>query len=759
MELFRLLGKIAIDNSEANKALKDTSSQASSTADDVKGSSDSIKTSNKSTESSWTTLKSKVNEYKAQGMSTSQAWRQASMDMKASTETASTGMVSALKKIGVAVITFLAVDKIINFGSACLQAAADLQAMESQFSQVFGNIESDASAALTRVAEQGGIAENRLKGSFTKIAAFAKTTGMDTADAMNLSERAMIAVADSAAFYDRSIEETTESLQSFLKGNYENDSALGLSCTETTRNAAANKLYGKSFNELSESQKQLTLLQMVEDANKTSGALGQAARESDTWSNVLGNLQQGWKDFQAVLGNAVLPTAIQIVKGMANAVSGLAEKTENAIQWAKEHESTIKLIGIAIGTVATAIAAYNIAINLATIMTKAHTIATTIATTATTALGSVIAFLTSPITLVILAIGALVAAVVVMYNKFDWFKNIVDGVISAIKTGLTAAIDFLKPYITDIGNAISELGSTIWAAIQGMVESFQNFITKVQDVYNSSNPIVEAIKEHFATTFENIKVVVTTTIDIIKTVITTWLEVIKSAIQVATSIIKGDWKGAWDGIKNITSTVLSGIKSVISSGFDGAKTVISNKLNGMKSTVQTVWNTIKSTISGAVDKIKGLMNFNWSIPKPKIPKFSVSGGKAPWGFGGEGSLPSISVKWHKDAMNSPMIMNIPTIFGYNPATGTYHGGGEAGSEMIGGTNTIMGMISDAVASQNEAVVYYLQKLIQILVDYFPQIIDGMDRPICFDSNRMAAELAVPIDKQLGILQMQKDRGR
>lgn len=83
-------------------------------------------------------------------------------------------------------------------------------------------------------------------------------------------------------------------MKSFLKGNYENDSALGLSCTETTRNAAANALYGKSFNELSESQKQLTLLQMVEDANKASGALGQAARESDTWTNQTGNLKQAF---------------------------------------------------------------------------------------------------------------------------------------------------------------------------------------------------------------------------------------------------------------------------------------------------------------------------------------------------------------------------------------------------------------------------------------------------------------------------------
>lgn len=715
MELFKLIGRILIDNSEANKALKDTSKQASSTADTVKGSGNEISSSNKSTGSSWTTLKSKVNEYKAQGMSTSQAWQKANAEMRSSTETASTGMVSALKKIGAAVVAFLAVDKIISFGQACLQAAADIQAMESQFSQVFGDLEGKASKSLSSVADNAGISENRLKGSFTKIAAFAKTTGMETDAAMSLSERAMIAVADSAAFYDRSIEETTESLQSFLKGNYENDAALGLSATETTRNAAANKLYGKSFNELSESQKQLTLLQMVEDANKASGALGQAARESDTWTNVLGNLKQGWTDFQAVLGAAVLPTAIQLVKGMASAISTLAEKTKEAIQWCKDHETAVKVIGIAFVTVGAAIAGYNIYVNAATIATKAHTVATKLATLATSAFGSVMAFITSPITLVILAIGALVAAVVVMYNKFDWFRELVNKVGATIKSGLVKAIEFLKPYIKDIGKAMKEFGSAVWNVIKEVIKAFQSFANKVREVYNSSSPIVNAIKTLFSTTFNNIKTVVITVFNIIKTTITTGLNVIKQLFKVATAILKGDWQGAWNGIRNIVSTVIGGIKSNISTGLNGVKSIVKNTLNGIKSYFSSIWEGIRSTVSSAISKIKGLMNFSWKIPKPSIPSFSVSGGKAPWGFGGKGSLPKISVKWHADAMNSPMLLNSPTIFGFDPATGTFHGGGEAGSEVVSGTNTLMNMISATVADQNAGLLEVLLKILKAII--------------------------------------------
>jgi len=217
----------------------------------------------------------------------------------------------------------LGIAGLVSLGKQAIETAADFEAMESQFSQVFGELESTASKSLSKIADQAGIAEERMKASYTKIAAFAKTTGMDTASSMELANRAMVAVADSAAFYDRSLEETTESLQSFLKGNYENDAALGLSATETTRNAAANKLYGKSFIELSEAQKQLTLLRMVEDANELSGAMGQAAREADTWTNQVGNLNQAWTNLKATLGKFILPIAIQAVKAITNVINAI----------------------------------------------------------------------------------------------------------------------------------------------------------------------------------------------------------------------------------------------------------------------------------------------------------------------------------------------------------------------------------------------------------------------------------------------------
>ena len=276
MELFKLFGTIAINNQEANENIDETTDKASG---------------------------------------------------------AQSKIVESFKKIGTAVVTYFAVDKIVEFGGACIDAAADAQAMESQFTQVFGELESQAAQNLSGIADAAGIAETRMKGSYTKIAAFAKTTGMETADALSLADRAMIAVADSAAFYDRSLEETTESLQSFLKGNFENDAALGLSCTEVTRNAAAVKLFGDEYKNLTEQQKQLTLLQMVEDANALSGAVGQASRESETWTNQTGNLKQAWTDFKAIIGQNFLEPAINGVMKVTEVVQLASEKVPVLIAW------------------------------------------------------------------------------------------------------------------------------------------------------------------------------------------------------------------------------------------------------------------------------------------------------------------------------------------------------------------------------------------------------------------------------------------
>lgn len=804
MELFKLFGTIAIQNADANDAIDDTTDKAEQS-------------------------ESKIS--------------------------------SAFKKVGAAVATFFAVDKIKDFGLSCINASADAQAASSQFTQVFGDFESQASKSLSNIADTAGITENRMKGSYTKIAAFAKTTGMDTESALGLADRAMIAVADSAAFYDRSLEETTESLQSFLKGNYENDAALGLSCTETTRNAAANELYGKSFKDLSESQKQLTLLKMVEDANELSGALGQAARESDTWTNQTGNLQQAWTDFHAVVGNNVLPLAIGFVKKLASGVQSLSEKIPAMVAWFQKYKDVIGLVGAAIGVLTTAITAHNAVKAVKATMDAAEV----------TSLGALIAAkwadvaattaMLAPYIAIVAAIAAVAAGVIYCYNHFETFRNIVNGVAEWIKSNLIAAFEFLKPYIEAIVTAVGELVSAIG---ERLMQAFQWIVDKITEVYNSSSPIVEAIKTVFKTAFENIQLVISTVFNVIKTVVTTVMTVVRQIIQTITAAINGDWSGVWNGIKNIFSTIWNGIKtvvttilnaikayisnvlnaikmvvstvwetiktkistvmngikttistiwnsiktavssavnavkSVISTAFNAVKTTVSNILNSIKSKFSSIWNSIKSTVSsvingvkstissglqgafstvtnklnsikskfssimesaksivsGAISKIKGFFNFSWSLPKLKMPHISISGKFSI----NPPSVPHFGISWYKKAMDEPYMFTKPTIFDVNPMTGQAKGAGEAGDEVMIGKATMLNMIRQAVATENAALLEKFDRLIALLMQFFPQVLALMDKDIVLDDGTLVGRLAPKMDDELGKIIDHKGRG-
>ena len=357
-------------------------------------------------------------------------------------------------------------------GVKMAESAAEMNAMSSQFSQVFGNLEGNAAASLGKIADDTGIIEERLKGTYTSIAAFAKTTGLETSDALELSNRAMIAVADSAAFYDRSLEDTAESLRSFLKGNYENDAALGLSATEFTRNAAAMELYGVSFNELSEAQKQLTLLKMVEDANALSGALGQAARESDTWSNVTGNLNQEFTNLLGTLGQSLLPAltpVIQFITEMLNKFGELDPETQKMIV-------IIGAVVAALGPVASVVG------SVISVVSALLPIITAIA-------GAL-----NPITL---AIGAVVAAIAVLIANWDAVKTKMEE-FDAFLTDIFAT-DFTETFGSVLGEALNAFFQNVKNIWDSIKQIFGGIITFITGVFSGDwQKAWEGIKEIFS---------------------------------------------------------------------------------------------------------------------------------------------------------------------------------------------------------------------------------------------------------------------
>lgn len=363
------------------------------------------------------------------------------------------------------------IKQIIEFGKEATESAAEINAATSQLNQTFGALQNNAEEAIKRVAKQSGILETRLNSTATGIYAFAKTSGMDSTTALGMMEEALQVAADSAAYYDRSLEETSETLKSFLKGNYANDAALGLSATETTRNAAANRLYGKSFQELSEAQKQLTLLQMVKDANQLSGAMGQAARESDGWENVLGNLKEAWKQLLAVIGQPILYVATAAVKQITVALEYLTARAREAVSALSE------LFGVEFGNTAA------VADNISAAVQEQEALTEAVEDTEKAQKGSLAAF--------------------------DQLNTIApDKEESSGTSAASTALQTVSPQVEtkEAENKITKFVDKLKNTLGGFITWLKsNFGDKFTEIWNKLKDRVATLKETFAGVFEDIK--------------------------------------------------------------------------------------------------------------------------------------------------------------------------------------------------------------------------------------------------------------
>ena len=200
------------------------------------------------------------------------------------------------------------------------------------------------------------------------------------------------------------------------------------------------------------------------------------------------------------------------------------------------------------------------------------------------------------------------------------------------------------------------------------------------------------------------------------------------------------WLKMWEKIKSATSSAVRWINGK----FNDLKDVVSrvrNTFGNIKDAIADKIEGAQDAVKKAIDKIKGF--FPLSIGKIfsnlKIPKISVSGGKAPFGIAGKGKLPSFDVKWNAEGG----ILDRPTIFG--SIGNTLLGGGEAGKEAIAPIDTLLDYVRSAVMLENEGIRKTLIEQNRILIDFLSR---SMPHGVMLDSGVLVGELAPAIDVQL-----------
>ena len=271
---------------------------------------------------------------------------------------------------------------------------------------------------------------------------------------------------------------------------------------------------------------------------------------------------------------------------------------------------------------------------------KGAMIATTVATKAMAAAQWLLnaAMNANPIGLIIAGVVALVAGIVLLWNKCEWFRNLVMTIFNAIKTGLQAVITFFQPVIDFVYNcfiAWAAIFFTFWETIFNFLKTVGTWIYEnvITPVVNFAVGLFETIKNAFIAMWEWIVGVFNTIVNFVKNVFeiwwnifsTFWTTIFNFLSNVASWVYDNVLRPVIDFFSNAFNTIwniVSGVVEKIKNAFKVAKDAIITAFKAVKETLSNIFNTIgnivKTPINGiigginkVIDKINGLKVPDW----------------------------------------------------------------------------------------------------------------------------------------------------
>lgn len=598
MELFRLFGTILVDNEQANKSISKTEEQA-------KGSSD--------------------------------------------------GIASAFKKVGTALVTAFSVQKIMQFGQACIdaynvqvEAETKLETvMKQRFNATDQSIQSvkDYASALQNVGVVGD--EVQIAGA-QQLATF-----LQTEDAL---KTLMPAMAD-LAVQQNGVNVTSENMVSIgnmvgkvMQGQTSALTRVGITFTEAQEKALQ---YGN------EEERASVLAQIITD---NVGKMNEVMAQTDA-----GKIQQAknaYGDLKEEIGARVIPIQAMFYSGLNTVVSFIAEyvlpaydsmisKLSEFVQSAMESETAQHVFEALRNVIEILRNAWD------TIFPHLHTV-----------------------------FGACC----------DFIKSVWDGILSPvfafIMSVLSDVYDMFCEYFPIIAETVGNAFDLISQFYNGVLKPILNAI--ISYVNNTLLPVWRIV-------WDTVKAVVGTAFT---TITSYWNNILyplfSGIIDFISNVFAGDWSGAWNSIKNTISDVWNGIKHVTSDTWNTVYSFIKKPMDNAKNYIKNI-----------IDTIKGFFNFKISFPHIPLPHFNIR--PSGWGIGDllKGKIPSLGIEWYKKAYNEPFAVDEPTVVNYGDKLRGYGDGN--GKEVVYGHRQLMEDIRQATR-ENSLSDELLQKVYELLLN-------------------------------------------
>lgn len=546
---------------------------------------------------------------------------------------------------------------------------------------------SDATDKFKSTLSFAGVDSSKIEELTASTKKYADLTVYELSDIQNVTAQL---AANSVKDYDK-IAEAAGNLNAVAGGNVETFKSVGMVLTQTAGqgklttenwNQLANAIPGASgqlqkaladagaytgdFRDAM-SKGQIT----AEEFNQAILDLGMTdvAQQAATSTKTL---EGAWGNLEAALTSGLMMVVDQIKPALTSAMSTIADAASSAFTWVSgtllsglkavwdllvhgdytgalfglEEDSpavdlllTIRDTAISVGkglaslatrkdvliTIAAGLVAWKTAMVAVSTWQTIMATRTKILTIATGAWNAVMA--ASPLTLVVLALAALVSGLVYAYQHSERFRAVVQQAWTTIKTTAASLVSWFQttalPVLLTVWEGIRSGAETVRAwftttllpALQGVWQAVSEYALAAWEwiraawdtvgypVASFILSVFQGVAASWGPIWEGIKTVVSGAWQVISTVVSTALEVIKGVISLATAVLRGDWSAAWEAIKGVVSAVWEGIKGVVSGALDILRGAVSGALAAVQGAWSGAWGSVKSTVSGAWSSI------------------------------------------------------------------------------------------------------------------------------------------------------------
>lgn len=428
--------------------------------------------------------------------------------------------------------------------------------------------------------------------------------------------------------------------------------------------------------------------------DSSGSAAQQAATQLDNLQGDITLLSSATEGLQLAFYNTFSGTIRGAIKGVTSEVSGLAEAMESggisgalsklaqdAINFSGQLPGLTKIGGDLINGLISSVTQ-----NSGSITTAVSQLLNNLASTISTGLN------------VFTSVGV------------NLLTTISSGMTQGIPTFLGQALPMLTQFTESLRSNAGKLINAGLALIQNIAQGLINsipvliayvptIITNLAGIINDNAPKILATG---VTIITNLAIGLVRAIPLL---IANLPKIITAIVSVFTafnwfSLGKNIVTGIIKGVKNLPSLLKTAAKNAVN-GFKGAfrgngiLSAVKGAFTKIPSAVKSIFTKAVSLVKSFPGRFKSALKFSWSLPHLNLPHLSVSGGKAPFGIGGKGSLPSFHISWYKKAMESPYVFSDATLFG----------AGEAGDEMLYGRSRLMSDIREATrGTKNDVTI-------------------------------------------------------